>query len=113
VAYVKAHRKPGEALVLAGVRSNVGLDSAVKGRDLEALCYWPDPPPPLYISLSSPDQIAQRRFWVLAAFGPDNLKDLAPVLARFRAIAIERDHFIVTQGGCAYLFERATPNSVR
>lgn len=111
VAYVKVHRQPGEALVLAGVPSKTGSNhSGLNGRDLEALCYWPDPPPPVYLSLSSPDQIRQRSFWVLAAFGPDNLKDLQPVLARFRSVAVEQDDFIVKQGGCAYLFERAEKN---
>jgi hypothetical protein len=108
VEYVKTHRRPGEAIVLVGEPfDSQPLESAFNGRHPEALCYWPDPPGPLYVELSSVRDITQKRFWVLAAFGPGDLKRFDPVLERFRAIAVERDRFIVAQGGGAFLFERA------
>jgi hypothetical protein len=107
VQYVGSHRRPDEALVLIGEPfEGQPLSSAFNGRHLEALCYWPDPPGPLYMELQSPKQISVRRFWVLAAFSPGDLKRLDPVIAQFRAIATERDRFFVPQGGVAYLFER-------
>ena len=112
VEYVRAHRMPGEAIVLVGEPfEGQPLDNAFDGRHLEALCYWPDPPGPVYLELSSPKQIRERRLWVLAAFSPGDLKRLDPVLAKFRAIAVERDRIIIPQGGIAILFEQPKPNS--
>lgn len=112
VEYVRSHRRPGDAIVLVGEPfEGQALDSAFNGRHLEALCYWPDPPGPVYRESFSPKQIHEQRFWVLAAFSPGDLKRLDPVLAQFRDIAVERDRLVVDQGGVACLFERSISNS--
>jgi 4-amino-4-deoxy-L-arabinose transferase-like glycosyltransferase len=106
VQYVRDHRREGEALVLAGVPTTAGWQTGVNGRQLEALCYWPDPPAPIYLLLRSPREVLQNRFWVLAAFPPRDLKRLDPVLNQFRAIADEKERFTDDKGGVAILFER-------
>jgi hypothetical protein len=106
VQYVQEHRQPGEALIPAGVPIKGGWRTGINGRQLEALCYWPDPPGPLYMKINSPDQVHEKRFWILAAFAPHELKQLDPVLDQFHKIADEKNRFTVDEGGVAILFER-------
>ena len=93
-------------LLLAGVPTKAGLQTGLNGRQLETLCYWPDPPPPIYPTLSSPDQVREKWFWVLAAFPSHEFKQLDPVLDQFRSLADERQRFMIDKGGVAILFER-------
>ena len=106
VQYAQEHRQPGEALVLAGVPTKAGWQTGINDRQLETLCYWPDPPPPLYLGIDSPDEVREKRFWILAAFPSHELKQLDPVLDEFHKIADEKQRFIVDKGGVAILFER-------
>jgi hypothetical protein len=84
-------------------------------RHQEALCYWPDPPPPVYTDMASVNEVRERRFWAIMTFDPDEEKHrptdadpkaLQPFLRDFRAIATEKDRFVDPRGGAAYLFER-------
>ena len=107
VQYVQKHRQPGEALIFAGVPTKTGgWKSAINGRQLEAFCYWPNPRSPLYTVINSPDDVREKRFWILAAFPSHELKQLDPVLDPFRKIADEKHRFTVDKGGIAILFER-------
>ncbi|MDB5303525.1 MAG: hypothetical protein JWM97_1074 [Phycisphaerales bacterium] len=106
VDYVKAHRRPGEALALTGTSPGDHPQMAFNGRHLEALCYWPDPPEPLYMTIAGPEAIRERRFWVLTTFNPNNPRSLDAFLRQFRAVAAERERYVDVHGGAALLFER-------
>ncbi|HWE01087.1 MAG TPA: hypothetical protein VG326_01665 [Tepidisphaeraceae bacterium] len=115
VRYVQAHRLAGDALLLTGERIGDFKQRPFNDRHQEALCYWPDPPPPLYTDIASLDEVHERRFWVLMTFDPVEQKKigagvdpraLQPFLADFRAIAVQKDCFLDERGGAAYLFER-------
>ncbi|HWE93707.1 MAG TPA: glycosyltransferase family 39 protein [Tepidisphaeraceae bacterium] len=106
VEYVKARRLPGEALALTGSNPGDHPQPMFNGRHLEALCYWPDPPAPLYMKIASPADIPERRIWVLLTFNPNNPRSLESTLRPFRAMASEKDHYVNPHGGAAYLFER-------
>lgn len=106
VDYVQRHRRPGDALVLSGEHVGDIPQSPFNGRHVEALCYWPDPAPPVYQVMNSATDIREKRFWALMAFNPGDPHGLDPILDQFRAIASEEDHFIDSHGGAAYLFVR-------
>ncbi|HZK80821.1 MAG TPA: hypothetical protein VFC46_07135, partial [Humisphaera sp.] len=115
VRYVQDHRQPGEALLLTGERIGDMIQRPFDDRHQEALCYWPDPPAPLYTDMASLDEVRERRFWVLMTFDPGERKKsaagtdpkaLQSFLRDFRAIATEKDRFLDERGGAAYLFER-------
>ncbi|MDB5292404.1 MAG: hypothetical protein JWL69_3645, partial [Phycisphaerales bacterium] len=107
VEYVKSHRQTGEALALTGTSPGDHPQMAFNGRHLEALCYWPDPPGPVYMTIAGPEAIRERRFWVLTTFNPNNPRSLDSFLGQFRAMAAEKERYVNLHGGAAVLFERA------
>ena len=107
VRYVRAHRRPGEALFLIGEGKDRNQPALNTGLCLDLLCYWPDAPPPLYTTMPPPRQIAEPRFWLVFAFLPGHrLTYMQPLLDRLAAVAEEEDRFIAPGGGAAILFHR-------
>jgi len=107
VAYVRAHRAPGEGIYLAGVPGNLDPDPTV-GRHLEFLCYWQHPDPPLHTLLPRSWRDApEKRFWVTYAFHAEKGSTWQQALLNdVRAVADEKDHIIDPRGGAAYLFQK-------
>ena len=109
---MRQHYQPGDAIALIGTHpmgDPTGRDKTrFNGRHMEALCYWPDMPEPLYMKFTSWSEIKEKRFWFLVAFRPTD-EDKAVVksmTSELREIADEKDHFYNEHGGAAYLFER-------
>jgi hypothetical protein len=65
--WLRDHRQPGQAIYLAadGYQPDGTPRTRVSGRNLELLCYWPDPGPPLSLTLPAPQQIPYSSFWVV------------------------------------------------
>lgn len=105
VAYVRAHRQPGEAMCLVGEGSSENAHW-VSGRNLELLCYWPDVPEPVYRKMRDLGEIHERRFWIVyAALPKHGSRYLTGLLRDARSIATETDHHEIPGGG-AVLFEK-------
>ena len=105
VQYLRQHRTPGEAIYFVSegrTRQTPKLSGGI-----EFLCYWPNPDPPVYLSMAAPQLIPEQRFWVVFAFLPKHgIRQLETLLDDIRLTADEMDHLIVKEGGAAYLFQR-------
>lgn len=110
VEYVRAHRKPDEAIYFLGDADTPAEGLAAAGRHLEYLCYWPDPPAPIYTALPDESQIHERRFWIVLPLHADRgIKPIQGLLETLRSFADEKDKKVVKQGGAAFLFEKRQP----
>ncbi|HZL34412.1 MAG TPA: hypothetical protein VFC78_03820 [Tepidisphaeraceae bacterium] len=110
VAYVRAHRQPGEAIYLADVGVGIRQDpNPHEGRRLELFCYWPRPSPPVHLAWPrSMTDIREKRFWIVFPFRAghrEDKKQIAKLLGDAKTIATEKSRFIEPRGGAAYLFE--------
>lgn len=107
VEYVRAHRQPGDALILTG-EPLPGVPKDEPTRHREFLCYWRHPDPPVYLTFPPPGGIPAGRFWIVYPFSPRKSKTfIRPVLEQARAVARQEGKpFVVKQGGAAYLFIR-------
>jgi hypothetical protein len=105
VAYVRQHRRPGEAICLVGEGTSENA-RWVSGRNLELLCYWPDVPEPVYRKVRDLGEIRERRFWIVyAALPKHGSRYMAGLLSGARSEGTEIDHFEIPGGG-AFLFEK-------
>lgn len=108
VAFIRAHRQPGEGLYLVGEPDENSHSYATKV-SLELLCYWPDPPPPWHAGMPEHlDAIPESRFWVVQATLPKHGDSkLKPLLQRLAPIAQVRERYLTPGGGgAAVLFVR-------
>lgn len=105
VQYVRAHRKPGDALYLLG---SPNADPRTPwGRHMEFLCYWRNPDPPWAMTLPPADRLPGR-FWIVYPFTSGHPADfIGPALDEARSVAAQQDRFIDYHGGAAYLFALA------
>lgn len=110
VEYVRAHRKADEAIYFLGDADTPAEGLASAGHHLEYLCYWPDPPAPIYTALPDESGIHQRRFWIVLPLHADRgVKPIQGLLETLRSFADEKDKKVVKQGGAAFLFEKRQP----
>lgn len=108
VAYMKAHRQPGEAIYLLGEGPNPQRP-AIEGGNLELYCYWRNPEAPVEQTMPADvREIPYRRFWVSFATltRHNGTRYLDPLLNEIRKTADEKDHIVVKEGGAAFLFEK-------
>ena len=107
VQYVRAHRRPGDALIITGQRVP-GAPEDEPSRHLEFFCYWRHPEPPVYTVFPPPGGIPAGRFWIVYPYSARHGSEfIAPVLEQARAVAEEQGKpFIVKQGAAAHLFVR-------
>jgi hypothetical protein len=107
VDYVRAHRQPGDALIITGQRVP-GAPEDEPSRHLEFFCYWRNPEPPVYTVFPPPGGIPAGRFWLVYPYSARHGSDfIAPVLEQARAVADEQgEPFVVKQGAAAHLFVR-------
>jgi len=104
VEYVRAHRKPGEALYLLGQPNSD--PQTPWGRHMEFLCYWRNPDPPRAMTLPTADRLPAR-FWIVYPFTPGHPTDfIKPALDKANSNAGRVDYFLDKHGGAAYLFAR-------
>lgn len=105
VAYLRAHRQPGEAICLVGEGTSENA-RWVSGRNLELLCYWPDVPQPVYRKLNDLGDVREDRFWIVyAALPRHGSRYMAGLLDEARSQNTEIDHYDIPGGG-AFLFQR-------
>jgi hypothetical protein len=105
VAYVRAHRAPGEAICLVGEGTSENA-AWVSGRNLELLCYWPDVPEPVYPKLRDLGDVRERRFWIVyAALPKHGSRYMGGLLREARSISTAADKYEISGGG-AILFEK-------
>jgi hypothetical protein len=76
------HRKPDEPMYLVGDCLIPGIAS---GRNIELLCYWPDPPGDVVVGIAHPPNVSARRFWLVYSLDPPNPKK-DPFVPKLRAI---------------------------
>jgi hypothetical protein len=62
VAHVRSRRATQEPIYLVG---DALAEQRPSGRNIEFLCYWPDPPGEIVTGMRPPAQILARRFWVV------------------------------------------------
>jgi hypothetical protein len=107
VEYVRAHRQPGDALIVTGQRV-AGAPEDEPTRHLELFCYWRHPDPPVYVVFPPPGDMPAGRFWIIYPYSPRKGTDfIRPVLEQARAVADEQGKpFVVRQGAAAHLFVR-------
>lgn len=106
VPYVRAHYQAGDALYLLGDPHAVqtALDQA-SGRNVEFLCYWLDPPPPVHYWLPDPPSLpsGERAFWIVVSV--KNSGDLSAALGQIirclSAVAVPLDDERIVYGGAA------------
>ena len=105
VAYVRAHRAPGEAICLVGEGTSENA-AWVSGRNLELLCYWPDVPEPVYPKVRDLGDVRERRFWIVyAALPKHGSRYMGGLLREARSISTAADKYEISGGG-AILFEK-------
>ena len=107
VEYVRAHRQPGDTLIVTGQRVP-GAPEDEPSRHLEFFCYWRHPEPPLCTIWPPPGGIPAGRFWIVYPYserhGPAFIE---PVLRQARAAADEQGKpFVVKHGAAVHLFIR-------
>ena len=78
VEYVRARRLPGDALLLTGERFGDIAQPPYNGKHLKALCYWRAPAAPVYTTISSLNEVHERRMWVIMTFDPGNRGKASP-----------------------------------
>lgn len=105
VAYVRAHRLPGDALIITGQRLPEAPEDEPT-RHLEFFCYWRHPDPPVYTVWPPPGGIPSGRFWIVYPYSPRHGSQfIAPLLEQARSAAQEQGKpFVVKQGAAAHLF---------
>jgi hypothetical protein len=81
-AYLMTHRKPDEPMYLVGDCLTEGIAS---GRNIELLCYWPAPPGKVVVGIAYPQNVPERRFWLVYSLDPPNPKS-DPFVPKLRAI---------------------------
>ena len=107
VEYVRAHRRPGELLIVTGQRLP-GVPEDEPTRHLEFFCYWRHPEAPVAVVFPPPQAIPPGRFWIVYPFSPRKGTDfIRPTLEQARAIADEQGPpFVVKQGAAVHEFVR-------
>jgi hypothetical protein len=104
--YVLQHRKPAQAIYLAGAGSLP--QTRVSGRNVEFLCYWPRDETNIHRRMTDPAQIRQRQFWVVySTISTDKRSDIDRLLQRLEKVATPTERFSTGPAG-AVLYRLAT-----